>query len=280
MPSASKSPFQRRKPTVLERRAHARHRRAQRIARAPRHPPGIEQRLLLLAAQLLGPLNDRLRAHYMHKGTRADAPRPRTLARKELRRTVQPIANDLAKSTHEQVASSLGVSTADLPVDLSEQAYGFVDGIVSILEDYPINATQRVAQAFEEWSSVAEEDRTVESLGTLLDASLDGELGKLQNSLRMLFGDTFAQMNKAVQVQSGVRGYYWLSLKDAHTRDAHAAADNTGTGEPYSWDDDPPLTADKSSNGEDCYPGEDYNCRCIAVPAEIGASPAEEGDSE
>jgi SPP1 gp7 family putative phage head morphogenesis protein len=277
MANPAPSPFQRRKPNILERRAQARQRAAQRIARAPRHPPGIEQRLILLAAQLVGPINDRLRAHYMHKGRREDAPRPRTIARRELRKTITPLAQDLAKNTHAQVAQSLGASVADLPVDLSEQTYGFVDGVVSILEDYPIEATKRVAQAFTEWESVAEEDRTADALSTLLDDALDGELGSLQNSLRMLFGDTFAQMNKAVQVQSGVSGYYWKAHHDNRVRPEHEAMDNTDGDKPYSWDD-PPLGPEESSNGEACHPGDDYNCRCVAIPAE--ASPAEDDASD
>jgi uncharacterized protein with gpF-like domain len=212
---------------------------------------------------LVGQLNDRLRAEYMHKGRRSDAPRPRTVARKELRRVVQPIANDLAKSTHEQVATSLGASVRDLPVDLSEQAYGFTDSIVSLLEKYPINVTKSVAQAFNEWESVDEEERTAEALSTLLDGALDGELGSLQNSIRMLFGDAFAQMNQAVQVQSGVTGYHWLSMRDGKVRSAHVEMDDPDT--VYSWDD-PPLSASKSSNGENCHPGDDFGCRCIAVP--------------
>lgn len=32
-----------------------------------------------------------------------------------------------------------------------------------------------------------------------------------------------------------------------------------------SWDD-PPLKAAQSSSGRDCHPGQDFNCRCVAIP--------------
>lgn len=268
-----------RKPNHLQRRAQKHERQRQLIARAPRHPTNVEVRMRLLAAQLMASINAALKTKYLHKSARVDAPRPRTVARQQLRKTVTPLARDLAKSTHEQVASSLGVEAADLPIDLSEQAYGFVDTMVEILEGYPIEATKRVAEAFAEWESVAEEDRNVEALSTLLDGALDGAEGVLQQSLRLLFGDAFATMNQTAQRQSGVEGYYWQAMKDARTRPEHRDCDNTGSEKPYRWDAEPPLTASMSSKGEPCYPGDDYNCRCIAIPAEL-PSAADEAVSE
>lgn len=274
-----KSPFLQRKPTLLERLARRRIKRRGLIARAPKHPARIEARLQLIMLRIAIAISARIREGVEHRRThRHDAPKPRTLARKELRKTLQPIANDMAKDVHQQVAASLGVKPADLDIDLGEQAYGMVDSLVSMLEEYPIEATHRVNQAFAEWESAAEEDRTTEALSALLDDAFAGAEGKLRNSVRLLFGDTFGTMNQAAQVQAGVKGYHWLSMRDDAVRPAHAALDDPD--EVYSWDD-PPLSAAKSSNGEDCHPGDDYSCRCIAVPVmEDEASGAEEGDSE
>ena len=250
--------------------------RAELHARAPRLPAGVEARLRILAARLIAPITERLRAHYLQKATRHDAPRPRTVARRELKKTVAPIAHDLARQTHASVCASLGIEAADLPFELSEQAYMFTDAVASILEEYPVEAAKRVAQAFTEWESSGE--GTYEGLSSILSDVLDGAEGGIQNSLRLLFGSTFADMNKSVQIQAGVNGYYWHATHDARVRPAHAAMDNTGEGDPYSWDD-PPLKADQSSNEEDCHPGDDYNCRCAAIPA-MGASPEETDASE
>lgn len=230
----------------------------------------------MIALQISREINAGLRATHLHRASlrrrsdgdseRFDAPKPRTVARQALRRTVMPIAQDVATQTHAQVTRALGVAPAEAPVDLSEQTYGFVDSMVAILEDYPIEATKRTAQAFEEWSSLAEEDRDLDGLVTLLDDAFEGAEGGLLNSLRLLYGQTFADMNKAVQVELGVDGYFWETKHDDRVRPAHAAVENIDSDTPYSWDD-PPLKASESSNEEDCHPGDDYNCRCIAVPA-------------
>lgn len=230
----------------------------------------------MLAMQWAGSVRQSLKATFLHRARlrrdapssamRHDAPRPRTVARRELRKTVTPIAKDLAQQTHAQVMQAIGVSPTEIEINLDEHAYGFVDSMVSILEDYPIEATQKVASAFEEWSSVAEEDRNADALATLIDSALDGEEGKLLNSLRMLYGSTFADMNKAVQVEAGVPGYFWLCTHDAALRTSHAACENVDDSTPYD-NDETPLSAAASSNGEACAPGDDYNCRCIRVPA-------------
>jgi len=251
--------------------------RAELRRRAPKHPVGIEARLRLIVAAVARAHNPHLKVAWLHRNARTDAPRARTVARKELRSTVTPLAHDMAKNVHAQVAESLGVQARDLEVDLSEQTYGFVDGLVSILEDYPVEATKHVSQAFAEWESVAEEDRTREALSALLDGALDGAESQLQTSVRLLFGNTFADMNQATQKQAGVTGYHWLSRRDGSVRPEHAELDDPD--EIYEWDD-PPLKADKSSNGEDDHPGDDYNCRCIAVPAIESAFGAGEDDSE
>lgn len=247
-----------------QRAAHANRVRAL-IATAPTHPAGPESRLRLIAARIVAAINHELRVRFLERAQRHDAPRPRTVARRELRQAITPIAQDLARETHARVARSLGVAPSDLEVDLSEQSYGFVDNVVRTLEDYPIEATKRVAQAFKDWEGVAPEERNKEALHVLIDSALRGGEGKLQNSLRITYGDAFAQMNKAVQVQAGVTGYWWKDRGDGRVRPAHAACTNVGSDDPYDWDD-PPLKADVSSNHADCHPGEDYNCRCVAIP--------------
>lgn len=242
----------------------------ERRVRTPRHPSGPEMRARLVATQYVRQINHgiiaRLLTRIHHDVVRHDAPTERTRARRELRRALNPIASDMATDTTTQVREALGLSAADVEVDLSEQTYGFVDSMVSILEEYPLDATRRVQSAFEAWSSVAPEERDVGSLATLLETELDGAEGKLQNSVRFLYGDTFAQMNKTAQVQSGVVGYYWITMGDHSVREAHRAMENAEGDTPYSWDD-PPLKAAQSSCEQDCHPGEDYNCRCSASPA-------------
>lgn len=64
------------------------------------------------------------------------------------------------------------------------------------------------------------------------------------------------QINKQKQTDLGITHYRWSTSKDRRVRDSHAALDGTI----QAWDN-PPNTG----NGTN-HPGEDYQCRCIAIP--------------
>jgi SPP1 gp7 family putative phage head morphogenesis protein len=217
---------------------------------------------------VMWPIAQATKAHALRRARRQDAPRPRTIARKALRAQVHHIASQMAEHAHQQVATALGVKPGDFQVDLSEHIYGFVDGVVRILDQFPVEVTRRVTRAYTEWESLGERSprfQDYDALGTMIDTELEGTMGATQNSLRMLFGDTFGAMNEAAQVQSGVEQYVWVTARDERVRLEHAALH----GGIFDWDD-PPLDASQSSNGEDCHPGDDYNCRCIASPLVAG----------
>jgi SPP1 gp7 family putative phage head morphogenesis protein len=58
--------------------------------------------------------------------------------------------------------------------------------------------------------------------------------------------------------QAGIDEYEWSSSGDQSVRDMHADLDGTV----HSWDD-PPVT---NPQGERNHPGQDYECRCVAIP--------------
>lgn len=60
------------------------------------------------------------------------------------------------------------------------------------------------------------------------------------------------QMNQARQVEAGVTHYIWSTSHDERVRPDHAVLD----GSTQAWDDPP----------EPGHPGEDFQCRCIALP--------------
>lgn len=65
-----------------------------------------------------------------------------------------------------------------------------------------------------------------------------------------------AALNETRQVNAGVERYVWSTSKDERVRASHAELD----GEEFSWSD-PPLI-----DGEPLNPGEDFQCRCVAIP--------------
>lgn len=85
-----------------------------------------------------------------------------------------------------------------------------------------------------------------------------------------------AKITEARQTQSGISKYIWSTSGDDRVRPMHDDLD----GSEQSWDD-PPVTND---DGDTNHPGEDYQCRCVAIPVipDVNDLPDEdeEDDSE
>lgn len=67
-----------------------------------------------------------------------------------------------------------------------------------------------------------------------------------------------AQLSQLRQQNAGVTQYIWVTSRDERVRSAHADLDGTV----QSWLA-PPVVSDDGRTG---HPGEDYQCRCVAVP--------------
>lgn len=62
-----------------------------------------------------------------------------------------------------------------------------------------------------------------------------------------------ANVNQFRQRNAGVTSYEWSTSNDERVREEHAANE----GQTFAWGSPPPLTGD---------PGDDVNCRCVAIP--------------
>lgn len=78
------------------------------------------------------------------------------------------------------------------------------------------------------------------------------------------------KINEIRQTNAGVESYTWSTSKDERVRDSHRVLD----GEVFSWSDPPEINED----GDVGHPGEDFQCRCIAIPIIPGVD--DESDSE
>lgn len=67
----------------------------------------------------------------------------------------------------------------------------------------------------------------------------------------------YSAIQKAQQEDAGVEEYKWSGVGDERERDSHRALN----GLTFKWSDAP-----VNSDGRKCHPGEDYNCRCVALP--------------
>jgi len=97
------------------------------------------------------------------------------------------------------------------------------------------------------------------------------EYGVTRRRARTLARDQIATLNsqitKAQQQDAGCNRYRWSDSRDSRVRECHHALN----GKIFSWDDPPEMwyTTKKRGvvrTGRRCHPGEDYCCRCIAIP--------------
>lgn len=90
---------------------------------------------------------------------------------------------------------------------------------------------------------------------------LQRQYGMDKRHAQLIARDQTAKLNADItqsqQKDAGVSKYKWSTVGDGRVRDSHDILD----GEIFSWDD-PPETDD----GRRCHPGEDYQCRCCAIP--------------
>ncbi len=75
-----------------------------------------------------------------------------------------------------------------------------------------------------------------------------------------------AQITKIQQQDAGCTKYRWSTSKDSRVRDCHRALD----GKIFSWDNPPEMWYETKKGrvytGRRCHPGEDFMCRCCAIP--------------
>lgn len=84
-----------------------------------------------------------------------------------------------------------------------------------------------------------------------------------RNKARFYAVDQLAKLNASItkqqQTECGVEEYIWSSSKDQRVRERHEQLDGTK----HRWDT-PPIVDEQT--GRRAHPGEDYRCRCVALP--------------
>ena len=72
-------------------------------------------------------------------------------------------------------------------------------------------------------------------------------------------GKLYSKITKKQQTDAGITEYIWSTSQDNRVRDSHRHLNKTT----QKWGN-PPIVDEKT--GRRCHPGEDYQCRCIALP--------------
>lgn len=107
-------------------------------------------------------------------------------------------------------------------------------------------------------SRAVREGRRVEELGELLSDrfSVAGSRADLIARDQTLKANS--SLTKVRHQQAGIDRYVWSTSRDERVRGAHRALE----GRVFKWSE-PPIT---NSAGDRNHPGEDYQCRCVAIP--------------
>jgi SPP1 gp7 family putative phage head morphogenesis protein len=151
---------------------------------------------------------------------------------------------------------------------------------INVMEDYYMG--EFFSEALKEWSvsnvnlvktipketltnmqNIVLEGYTAGKSNTTIGKEIQEAYGIDRRHAQFIARDQMAKLNadltRAQQKDAGVEEYVWSTSGDRRVRDRHRELD----GKRFKWGD-PPIV-DKRT-GRRAAPGEDYNCRCVALP--------------
>ena len=106
---------------------------------------------------------------------------------------------------------------------------------------------------------------------TDIQKQIQKEYSVTRHKAQMLARDQIASLNAQVskiqQQDAGCTKYRWSTSGDGRVRPCHDAL----KGKVFSWDDPPEMWYETKKSGRvytgrRCHPGEDFCCRCVAIP--------------
>jgi len=92
----------------------------------------------------------------------------------------------------------------------------------------------------------------------LIQANYNTSLNKAKFLARQETSLLMSSMREQRYKDAGITRYKWSTSHDERVRPLHKRVN----GQVFSWDN-PPIVGEL---GEALNPGEDYNCRCVAIP--------------
>lgn len=106
---------------------------------------------------------------------------------------------------------------------------------------------------------------------TSIVKEMQKQYGMSKSHANLIARDQTAKLNstitKAQHADAGIKKYKWSSCRDQRVRDCHKELN----GKIFSWNAPPEMyyvtkKGVKRYTGRKCHPGEDYQCRCCAIP--------------
>lgn len=251
--------------------------RPRRVQRAPRFPRAVETRYAKALeafaravsseiATALRPVLSRARAQ--EEGERQDAidigdaqsaldrVRIAILRRTSDRRIItllDALSRDLSNTNAQDLAEVLGISIRDEPA-----------GIAAMLEQWRTENARLIKSIAEDLLGEVQEIVTetvtagtrVEALAKRIERRFEVSRSRAKLIARDQVAKANSQLTKLRHEAAGIERYRWSSSQDERVRPTHRRLNRTV----HAWND-PPLV-----DGRRVHPGEDYQCRCVAIP--------------
>lgn len=222
--------------------------------RAPKRPrlPNQAERMYLGAMRtyaevLVDVMGENIRAHGLH----LDAPDRFKVRGAQERIPLDRIGAEVVSHGKRDAKRVLGLGSEDLSVGYH-------------VPDWRANnvrlITQFTEQMFGQMDQLIAENYGLES-ATVAD-KIQGLFDMTRSRAELIARDQTLKLNGMVtqtaQRTAGIDRYVWSTSQDESVRDSHAELE----GKTFSWDD-PPVV---NKYGDTGHPGDDYQCRCCALP--------------
>jgi SPP1 gp7 family putative phage head morphogenesis protein len=138
-----------------------------------------------------------------------------------------------------------------------------VDLIQSIPDRFKADLADKLSDA---WASGLRVKGVESIVDDVVQAAGDNAEANAGRIARDQMGKMNAAFNQVRQTELSIRKYRWQTAHNEKVRPEHAAMETGGEngGGIYSWDEPGPLAG--TIDGEPCYPGEDVECHCAAIP--------------
>ncbi len=137
-----------------------------------------------------------------------------------------------------------------------EQLQQWTDTNVGLIQSLPEDTLSEMQQVVEQSYLSGKSNRDIVR-------DMQERFNVSRSKARFYAVDQMAKLNAAItkqqQTECGVKEYEWSTSGDQRVRDSHRKLNGTI----HRWDD-PPVVDE--STGRRAHPGEDYRCRCVALP--------------
>lgn len=182
------------------------------------------------------------------------------LTTERVRRMVDKVAQQVAEfnkgELNKQFHAALGIDLLHGEPYLKQQLGMFADDNARLVTSLAQEHLDQVAGIV---MRSARTGQRVEDLRDELQARFSIAESKAELLARDQVGKLNGELTQLRHKAVGVTQYEWSTSRDERVRSRHAALEGTS----HSWDD-PPVVDEKT--GRRAHPGQDFQCRCTAIP--------------